>query len=148
MKKALLARLATAPVNEWKYAYQLPSDRIGAPFALFNSSAVGASPVKHYEVFADKVYTNEVTVYVDYPFKPVEPDFPGYFVEFLVLAVAAHLALPITDQMGMAQQFSQLAYGLPSDNMSGGALGRARYADAAQQPPQVIEDYTLLDVRN
>lgn len=148
MKKALLARLATAPVNEWKYAYQLPSDRIGAPFAMFHNASVGSNPVKQYEVFADQVFTNEEVLYADYPFKPTEPDFPAYFTEFLVLAICGNIAYAITDQANLAQHFREMAYGLPSENGAGGALARARFADAAQQPPQVIEDWTLLDVRN
>ena len=67
MKKAQLAQLVDTPVNEWKYAYQLPSDRIGAPFAVFNSSANGVDPMKRYEVFSDRIYTNETQLYYDYP---------------------------------------------------------------------------------
>jgi len=148
MKKVQLAQLTTAPINEWKYAYQLPSDRIGAPFALFNSSAIGAQPIKYYEVFGDQVFTDEVRLYCDYPFKPIEQAFPSYFTEFMVLAVAANIALPITDQQNNASHFRELAYGMPSENGAGGQLARARFADSSQQPPQVIEEYTLIDVRN
>lgn len=148
MKKEQLARLSAAPTNEWKYAFQLPTDRIGAPFAIFNSSSVGVAPMKRFEVFGDQVYSSDPVLYIDYPFKPAEQDFPKYFVEFVVLAIASQLAIPITDQNSKAEFFHQLAYGMPSENNAGGQLARARFADAAQQPPQVIEDYTLIDVRN
>ena len=148
MKKVQLARLTDTPANEWKYAFQLPTDRIGAPFAVFNTPSVGVNPVKNFEVFADKIYTNELALYVDYPFKPAVSAWPAYFVEFVVLAITSLLAVPITDQRSLAEHYDVLAYGLPSDNRAGGQLARARYADAAQQPPQVMEDNTLVDVRN
>lgn len=148
MKKVELNRLTSTPTNEWRYAYQLPTDRIGAPFAMFNSSAIGAQPVKNYEVFSDKVFSNDAALYCDYPFKPDESTFPAYFTEFIVLALASQIAIPVTDMANMADYFHTLAYGNAMDNGGGGMLAKARYADASQQPPQVLEDFTLIDVRN
>ena len=37
-KKVQLARTTNTPVNEWKYEYQLPSDRIGPPRAALTST--------------------------------------------------------------------------------------------------------------
>lgn len=148
MKKVQLARHTDVPTNEWKYAYQLPSDRIGGPFAVFDSVANGAQPAKEFEIFADKIFSNYETMYCDYPFKPSESAFPAYFTEFVVLAIASVVAIPVTDQTTTAKFYDQLAYGLPSENRAGGQLARARYSDSSQQPPQILEDYTLIDVRN
>ena len=147
MKKVQLARHTDTPTNEWKYAYQLPSDRIGGIFALFDSGQTGAHPRRSFEVFGDKVFADYEEVYVDYPFKPTEPEFPAYFVEFLVLAIAANLAVPITDQANLEDQFRTRAYGLPSENGGGGAIARARNADSRQQPPQTIDDEHLIAAR-
>ena len=38
LKKTQIARLAEAPTNEWKYAYQLPGDMLSGVIALFTSS--------------------------------------------------------------------------------------------------------------
>jgi len=147
MKKATLAQLADTPVNEWTYAYQLPTDRIGAPFALFDSTRVGATPFKRYEVFADKIFTDANQLVIDYPYKPSESAFPAYFSEFMVLAIASALAMPVTDQANTADFYHAKAYGTPSENGNGGALGRARRADSAQNPPQQIVDFSLVDAR-
>jgi len=147
MKKAQLNQLTDTPTNEWKYAYQLPTDRIGAPFAVFDTSAIGDRTFKQFEVFADKIYANVNQLYIDYPFKPSETAFPAYFTEFLVVALAANLAVPITDQVGMADMYRGLAYGTPSEGGNGGMLARARRADAAQQPPQGFTDFSLVDER-
>jgi hypothetical protein len=147
MKKAQLSRHADTPANEWKYAYQLPTDRIGPPFALFNSTSSGAIPKHRFEIFSDKIFTNEETVVIDYPFKPTESAFPAYFVEFMVLAMASFLAIPVTDKTTTADFYRGLAYGTPSENGNGGQLARARRADSAQQPPQRIENFDLVDAR-
>src|SRR5687767_1127497 len=43
-KKAELSRLVATPANGWKYQYQLPSDSVAAPWAVYSSDAVGAQP--------------------------------------------------------------------------------------------------------
>jgi hypothetical protein len=58
-KKVQLARTINTPVNEWKYEYQLPSDRIGPPRAAFNSDQAGARPFTSWEIYGDKLLTNE-----------------------------------------------------------------------------------------
>jgi len=147
MKKAQLSQLANVPVGEWRFAYQLPSDRIGEPFALFNSPRTGVRPKKNFAIYSDKVFCNYLAVYIDYPFKPVESAFPAYFTEFLVLALASQLAKVVTDQASIADEYRALAYGTPSEAGSGGALMRARAANAMQEPPQTIQDFTLIDAR-
>lgn len=148
MKKASLSRLADTPTNEYQYAYQLPTDRIGEPFAVFNSTSSSALVVKNYEIYADKLFTNETVCIIDYPFKPAESAFPAYFTEFLVLALASNMAMPITDSTSKAEYYFTKAYGTTSENFLGGALGKARRANSAQQPPQGLTDFNLTDVRN
>lgn len=147
MKKTQLSQLVASPTNEWTYGYQLPTDRIGDPFAVFASEGVGASPIKEFEIFGDKLFTNHALIIIDYPFKPAESAFPGYFTEFLVQALASALAIPVTDQTTTADYYRALAYGTPGENGNGGALSRARRANSAQQPPQRIEDFTLVNAR-
>ena len=148
MKKQQLNRLVDTPVNEWRYAYQLPTDRIGAPWAVFASNGIGASPIKQFEIFSDKLYTDHQLIYCDYPYKVTENMFPAYFTEFFVLALAAALAIPITDQANLASHYEEKAYGRPHENGLGGQLARARNADQAQQPPQMMESFELIEARH
>ena len=149
-KKVQLARTTATPINEWKYEYQLPSDRIGSGArALFDSSSSGARPKNEgWEIYEDKILTNFEYVYVDYQFRPSEDVLPTYFVQLLKYWLAWHIAEPVTDQITKGQYYQTLAIGSPSENNRGGMFRQATIIDGANQPGQVIEDFDLIEVRN
>lgn len=146
-KKVRLSRLITTPVSEWKYEYQLPGDRLGNPRALFESNESMARPVKEWEIQGDKVITNYETVYIDYPYQAPEFAMPQYFVQLLKYMMAWHLSMPITEQEAKAQYWQTVAVGTPAENGRGGYFRTATNIDGQGQPPQVIEDYSLVAVR-
>ena len=145
-KKVQLARLTTAPINEWSYAYQMPSDML-MMHGLFNSSSVGILPQTNYEIFQDQIFTNETTVYIDYQFQPDESNFPPFFTQFAIVAIASKLAMPITDDRGIEELKSLKAFGSPSDNLNGGLFGVAKKLDSLQDPTSAIRADTLLSAR-
>jgi hypothetical protein len=146
-KKVRLARLVTTPVSEWKYEYQLPGDRLGNPRALFESNESMARPVKEWEIQGDKVITNYESVYIDYPYQTPEFAMPQYFIQLLKYMMAWHLAMPITEQEAKTQYWQGVAVGSPAENGRGGFFRTATNIDGQGQPPQVIEDYSLVAVR-
>lgn len=146
LKKVQLARLTTNPINEWKYAYQMPSD-ILILRALYNSSSTGIIPDTCYEVFQDKIYTDEEKVYIDYQFQPAEEEFPPFFVEFAVMAFASKIAMPITDDLKIEESKYIKAFGSPSDNRNGGEFGIAKKLDSLQNPSGFIRADDLLAAR-
>src|SRR6056300_1742026 len=109
LKKVQVARLLDTPINEWKYKYQLPGDRLGLPKAVFPTSAISERPVRDYEIYAGGLYTNLETVYIDYQYRPEPTDFPPYFVRLLKTALAAEFAEPITDQLTKADYYHNKA---------------------------------------
>ena len=145
-KKVQLARLTTNPINEWKYAYQLPSD-ILMLHGLFNSSSTGILPQTNYEIFQDQVFTDETIVYIDYQFQPDESNFPPFFVEFATAAMSAKLAMPITDDRGIEELKTFKAFGSPSDNLNGGSFGVAKKLGSMQDPTSAIRADDLLAAR-
>ena len=148
VKKEQLGRLSFVPVDEWKYAYQLPGDMLSGVIALFQSSGTGQSPVRYgWEIYGDQVYTNFEQVFIDYQGTVNESKMPPYFVELLTTALAARIAFVITDQISKADYFRALTYGSPSDSGRGGLMREAMNVDSRGKPPQVIEDYSLIDVR-
>jgi hypothetical protein len=147
-KKIQLSQLITTPTTEYKYEYQLPGDRIGPPRMVFVTNAVGARPIKSYRIFQDKLLSNETTIYVDYPYAVLEYEMPVYFVQLLKYLMAWHLSLPITDQIDKTQYWQQIAIGAASENGRGGYMRTATTIDAQGQPIPVIEDFSLIDVRN
>ena len=140
LKKVQLARLTTSPINEWKYAYQLPSDLLILR-AIYNSSSTNIVPQTNYEIFQDEIFTNETTVYIDYQYQPDESTFPAFFTQFVIMAVAARISMAITDDAKIEESKQVKAFGLPSDNLNGGLFGVAKKLDSLQSPsPAIMAD--------
>lgn len=146
LKKVKLARLASAPINEWKYAYALPGDILGVPRALFNSSSVGSRPIRDWELYGTSVYTDEEQIWIDYQYTVPEAIMPPYFIRLLKAALASIFAIPVTDSAGKADFFHAMAYGPPGENMRGGLMRVCMNIDGGK-PSQAIEDFALIDVR-
>ena len=147
-KKIQLARLLTAPNSVWRYAYQLPGDRLANPRAVYNSSAIGSPVQKDWEIQGDQLLTNLTAVYIDYQYELQEFAFPKYFVQLLKYMMAWHLAEPITEQREKAVYWQQISVGSPTENGRGGYFRTATNIDGQGQPSRVIEDYSLIAVRN
>lgn len=146
LKKVQLARLTTTPVNKWKYAYQLPSDMVIFR-AFYNNNNVGARAITHYEIFENRVLTDEEEVYIDYQIQVSEENFPSYFTEFAIMALASKLAMTITDDAKIEERVTVKAWGLPSDNKNGGEFGVAKKLDTQQNPSIAIEANDLIAAR-
>ena len=147
IKKTQLARLVTTPANEYKYEYQLPSDRLDSPLAVYNSASVGAYPIINYRITGSKLLTNEEIIYVDYKYSVPESEMPVWFVQLLKYLMAWHLAMPITEQVDKAQYWQSVAIGAPSENGRGGYMRTAINIDAQGTPANTIKDFALIAVR-
>ncbi len=147
IKKVKLAQLVQAPINEWKYIYQLPGNLLGNPKAVFNVGAVGATPQRDFEIYGDGLNTNYENVWVDYQYRPEPFEFPPYFVRLLKTALAAEFAEPITDQITKADYFHNRAYGSPAENMRGGLVRVSINIDGADRPAQQIQEFPITDIR-
>lgn len=147
-KKTSLGRLATTPVNEFKYAYQLPGNILSGVQAVFETSATNQDPINDgWEIYGDQLYTDLETVYIDYQESVSESKMPVYFVHLLRTAFAGELGMIITDQVSKADYFRSLAYGSPGENGRGGLFREAVNIDSRGRLPQIIEDYALIQVR-
>lgn len=147
MTKVRLSRLNETPVNEWKHAYQLPSNRDGNLFAAFDTDAVGVVPFKDYEIFGETLLTNADDVYIDYKIRAAEEDWPPYFTSLVIYALAAHLAPSLKDSTSEADMWMRVAFGGPEDSGKGGYFRTAANVDAKASPSQRIEDFSLINAR-
>ena len=147
-KKIQLAQLLTPPGSVWKYAYQLPGDKLANPRAVFDTAAVGASPRKDWEIQGDQLLTNLPAVFIDYQYSVGEFAMPQYFVQLMKYMMAWHMALPITEQADRAAYWQRIAVGDPAENGRGGFFRTAMNIDGQHNPVRVIEDYSLVAVRN
>lgn len=154
IEKFQLVKDAQAPINEWKNAFNLPTDMIGSPIAVFDSSSTGIHPRRYgWELYGERnfnrgqLFTNLDEVWIDYQTSTPEFSLPSYFVRVLRYALAAELAIPITDQISKAEYYRNVTYGSPSENGRGGLLREAMNVDGSARPPEIIEDYTLVNAR-
>ena len=146
-KKTQLARLVDAPNSQFKYAYQLPSDRIEAPRAVYYANSIGIPTINDYQIMGDQLLTNQEEIWVDYKYSVPEYSMPSYFIQLLKYMMAWHLALPITDQTEKAQYWQQVATGTPGENGRGGFMRQAMSVDGQNQPNNSIHDFALINVR-
>ena len=147
-KKVQLARTTTAPVNEFKYEYQLPGDRINNVRAVFDNGTTSARPIQYgWEIMGDKLLSSEEKIYVDYQYSTPEGEMPTYFIQLLKYMMAWNIAETVTDQITKAEYFRGLATGTPSENMRGGFFRVAASIDSQNRQIEAIEDYSLISVR-
>lgn len=145
--KQQLARLTDSPIGEWTYAYQMPSDLLAGPRAVFNTDEVGAPPFTEFEMFGDKLHTDAEEIWIDYRATVTENKMPAWFVSLLVLALAGRMGKLVTDSAPLAQDFLQRAFGPPSENMRGGFFAVCVQINAASNPPNIVEDNSLINAR-
>lgn len=146
-KKVQCARLVTTPVTEYKYEYQLPSDRLEAPRKVYAANEVGSPSVNEYRIMGDKLLCDYEEVWIDYKYSATESSMPTYFIQLLKYLLAWHLAVPITDQTEKAQYWQTVAIGSPGENGRGGYFRTAMSIDGQGQPVNAIQDFALINVR-
>lgn len=127
MKKAELTRDTETPTNEWGYSYLLPGDMLSLPHASFNGQSASGTGV---EIFGRRLYSNWSRVVCDYVADRPESEWPAYFVDLVVKALAADIALAVTDQQNTADSWRMAAFGTPGEGGVGGAYGEAMAIDS------------------
>lgn len=147
MRRRALARLTNAPLNEWRYAYQLPSERLGNIRAAYDTAGLNAPPVQDFEILGNQLQTNRSAIFVEYQVDVAESAWPAYLVKLAQLGFAAEIATSITDQVNAAELWTVRAWGMAADGGRGGYFAIAAGLDAQQQPPQQIGSDELIAVR-
>lgn len=147
LNKKQATRDTTTPINQYKYRYHKPSGLIKI-YKLFNSSSVGALPVNYdWDLIGNHIYTNHEKIIVEGTYYTDEANWPGFFITYAIHALAAYLAIPITDDDGIAATMQQIAYGSPAEGEKGGKFQVAAGIDARQQPPEEITSFDIISAR-
>jgi len=147
LKKVELAQLIDAPTSSWRYAYQLPGDRLAAPRLVRESASVGEPVFKEWEIQGDQLLANIDTIFIDYQYQPGEFAWPQYFVQLMKYMMAWHLAEPITEQRDKSVFWQQIAQGFPAENGRGGYMRTAMHIDGGNNPAYSIDDFSLIAAR-
>jgi hypothetical protein len=142
-RAVLLIDGSVSPANEWARGFLMPTariERVGPPLAVFNSTALRAPEVFEFELEGRHILTNYDTIVIEYTARKAEIDWPGYFEELAAEALAAKLALPVTENASKEEFHTVKAFGTGSERMEGGMFGAAMRADARAMPTPGLLD--------
>ena len=137
MAKRQLAKLSdVSPLNEWMFAFALPADMLSGPWAVFGD---GQNLSSHFfEIYDGDLYCSYDTVVIDYTRRIDESDWPVWFTDFVATAVAAELAMPVSDQVSKAEMLSLMAYGSKAFAGRGGLFAQCRRLDGQTQTTKTL----------
>lgn len=128
VKKAKLARLVAEPLNEYSYAFQIPSDCI---YLIKVTSS-------RYQMYGDKIYSNDTEMEADFTYRVDEAMLPPYFTKMFEFFLAAQFAVSLTGSIDKGNYFSKMYLN---------ELKRAKFADSTQTPPDSFVDSPYTDIR-
>jgi hypothetical protein len=129
VKQQQLSRLTATPLKNWQYAHQIPTDAI---------TVHRVTPRTNYQIFEDKIYSNQQDLWADYTYQVAPESLPLYFVQAMQYKLAADFAISITNDLSKNQLWEQKYRQEVSIAMA---------ADAKSHPPEPIQDQPFTDVR-
>lgn len=128
-KKAQLARLSAAPLNGFTYQFQLPSDLL---YLIKKDSGFD------YEIYGDKLHSNNTSEEIDYLYRVNEDALPPYFAKAFEFFMAAQMAIPVVGNTSRADYYAGL-YEMQ--------LKRAKFADSTQRPQDTFSSSPYTQAR-
>jgi hypothetical protein len=112
-----------SPFDRWQNVFELPGDLL---------LAYRTEPICDFEIFQDRLYTDQDVIKLEYTFEASEANFPPYFTDLMVLVLTARIAMTVTQQPTLAAFWQKEA-----DR----ALAVARNLDSAIMPnPSIARD--------
>ena len=125
-----LARLTTPSDENFEFSFQLPAD-------LLYLQRVTERNL-NYEIYEDKLHTNQTTVSIDYTYNIAADKLPAYYVKSLEFFLSTQFALSLTGDLNKMKAFEK-AYVYQ--------LRQAKFADGTQRPSASFQDSPYTDVR-
>lgn len=141
VREALSEDGAAPPMAGWQRGFLLPSinvKRVGKPLLVYQNGIV----THHYYVQDRWLYANIANCEIAYIERKSEALWPGYFQRLAVEALAADLALPVTENASKDEQHRIIAYGTPTENGKGGLMRQAVEKDDAGDPTRSLFDHS------
>jgi hypothetical protein len=136
--KGTLSRLNSTPINEWQYAYQIPTDCLNV------IGIWGVSPDNAYEIYGTTLCTNltnspgSSSLVLEYQFKPDPATLPSSFTLLVTLALAMHMCKPVKESDSARTKCEQ-AYGRQRNV--------AMSSDAQSRPNRPLQSRPFISAR-
>lgn len=148
MKKRQLNQDSTAPIAEYTYSHIIPAEAL-LIWTVFQDTST--RPVRDYDIYGveggRRIYSNYSTLYADYTVYTDENNWPPYFRNFAKHALAAYIAVPVTGNQSLADQYNRLAYGSLNSNGKGGLFSQAAAIDSKQKRNEYLYSSPLTEAR-
>lgn len=150
MNYAQLSRLITPPSQQWKYQFNLPSDRVQSGFpVVYTDASVGSSPLggAFYRIIGNVIMSNQSALFVQYQYDVPGDLWPSYFDELMINVMKVDLCYLVTDNTTLHNEIKRETYGTPTEAGVGGLMGIAMFLDSRDNPTTYIENFTLVNAR-
>lgn len=134
-----LTRLSAVPDVHWAYFYQLPSDMIGAPRAVY-SNAEYRIPFHGYEITENRLATAAEEIYVRFSKRAEISIWPGYFIELFETVLRSEFAMSVREDSTLYARLREVAFGSEALMGQGGLFHQATSMDLQSQPSRVIAE--------
>lgn len=128
--QTLSVLVAAPPIARWRYQLQIPSDYL---------AAVRTFPRMAFQIYENVMYANNNIVQLEYRFLPDPTKLPAYFVQYLVVLIAAWYADTVAQNDTLAKKLSDEAQI---------ALGEALFTDTQSHPIPAMLNNPLIEVRS
>lgn len=130
--QAQLTQLNITPIAQWNYTFAFPADCLKLR-TLYASNQIYVLPLDYYQIFETRyIYTNQQELWAQYINVVDEAQWPYYFIEFAIKALASELAYPITRDLTLREYYRAEAFGSPAENGLGGLYAEAASQDSKQ----------------
>lgn len=114
------SRLASSPIPQWQYAYELPADLLNLK-AVYDSNQANTAlePYKQYALFENNTLCTDTKngIWVHYKKRVFETRWPAYFVNYFVHYLAMELCSVLGRQFDLQGQLINKLYGIGSQSL-------------------------------
>lgn len=124
------------PLNEHLRAFALPANMLDGPFAVYGDGS--SNPSHGWEIYGNFLYCDFDTVIIDYKKRPEVREYPGYYYEFAATALAAELAMPVSESENRAGEMRIKAFGPAQMDGQGGMFAACRRIASQNQPTKSL----------
>lgn len=144
-----LTRQSATPVTGYAYGYDLPGGVIGPPVKVL-ADPRSQQPVRDKRIEGQTLYCDEDQAYAVFKAPVDVAIWDWQWANAFSVALAHYLAVPLTQDMDLAEQKKRDAFGTPSEGGTGGIFGRliAQYRGSEPVGASMAAEESLTGGRN
>ncbi|WP_127523665.1 hypothetical protein [Mesorhizobium sp. Z1-4] len=139
-----LTRQSATPVTGYRYGFDLPRPRFGPPVKYLEGNPRDNRPVRDTRIEGETVFADTETLSA-VCLVEVNPEYwDGQFADCFAIALASYLSVPLLQDIELAREKEELAFGKRMEGGAGGAFGRLIAQHRAAGPLATPTDASTL----